>query len=84
MDALSIYWNAIWKDALRPRPHGDAPHSAADAAAFARRLRRAPKLFYSTAAGRWLRCDQRRRIGDTNADQGGRGSRWPQGRMVAT
>ena len=60
MDALSIYWNAVWQHTRARRGNLERPHTVADYRAFARRLRVPMHLTYSAPAGQW-------RIGDCAA-----------------
>lgn len=53
MDVLMIYFNAILRDAQRPRRRAERSNNVGELAAFARRLRRAPRLFYSNVTKRW-------------------------------
>jgi len=53
MDPLSIYCNDIWQDAQRRDRRVVRPNTFSEIAAFARRLSRTPKLFYSVAAKKW-------------------------------
>ena len=52
MDALSIYFNAILQDALRPGRRVRRPNTVKAIAAFALRSARLPRRIYSTTAGR--------------------------------
>tara|TARA_R110000868_G_scaffold1554_11_gene12556 strand:+ start:3091 stop:3264 length:174 start_codon:yes stop_codon:yes gene_type:complete len=53
MDSLSVYFNAIWQEAQRPLPKVERPNTSADLIAFARQLRRVPKLIYSAVTHTW-------------------------------
>lgn len=64
MDALSIYWNAVWRHTRARRGKFERPHTIAEHRAFARSLRMKPHLTYSARAGKW-------RSGET-ADRGRR------------
>jgi hypothetical protein len=54
MDALSLYWNAVWQDAQRLPRRLNAGNSDGERAAFARMRMRLPSLFYSSGAKRWF------------------------------
>lgn len=60
MDALSIYWNAVWQHTRARRGKIEPLHTEADHRAFARSLRLPSHLTFSALAGKW-------RIGDSEA-----------------
>jgi len=53
MDALSIYWNAVWRDGQPSRAIPAPEYSAADLAAFSRRRALALTPSFTAVTGKW-------------------------------